>query len=134
MNDLTLELPEGYVDRSVNVLANPASQISINITRDVLPKEPLFDQIRRELGKWGKKAPRFYLISDKARQVGSLAGHEIRFQWMPQSVLLYQRQVYVPYYGKYLTITGTAPKRLAAQTDAAMDEMLGPAKFRKQGN
>ncbi|HVY45440.1 MAG TPA: DcrB-related protein, partial [Minicystis sp.] len=103
MNDMTLEIPSTYADRSVNVLANPTGTVSINIARDALPDEPLVGQIRRELTKWSKRAPRFFLLSDKPRQVGSMAGHEMRFQWMPQNVLFYQHQVYVPYYGRYLT-------------------------------
>ena len=135
VNELTLELPAGYVDRSYTLFANPSGQISINITRDDLAipaGDSLATLVAKQLKRLAKDWPRFCISDQCDREGGGRACREARIQWMPDRVLMYQHQIYVPYYDTLVTITASAAKKLAAQCDGYLNQTVDGMKFRKQ--
>jgi hypothetical protein len=135
VNELSLELPDDYSDRSYTVLTAASGDISINITRDDLkiPEgETLASVVNKQLKRLARDWPRFFIIDQRDKEVGGLACREARLQWIPERVLMYQHQIYVPYYGTLITITASAQKKHAAQCDAYLRETTDGMKFRKQ--
>jgi hypothetical protein len=133
-DEMTFEMPDGYHDRTMNTFASRSGEFVFNVTRDDLQEgESIVSKVNKAL-KVASDWPRFMIIEQKDRTVAGLRGRETRLQWMRDRVLLYQHQVYLPYYTALLTFTGSAPKRLAAQIDAHLERALKDVKFRKQAS
>lgn len=131
-DELTLAVPDGWVDRSINIFTKPSGEISVNLTRDDLKGEALGPYVARQLAAFARSWPRFLLLGQRDRMVGALAGREARLQWAPKGALLYQHQVYVPYYGTAIIVTASSTRKLSAQCDAYLERLLATIKFRRQ--
>jgi hypothetical protein len=132
VDEMSFAVPDGWIDRSVHLFSRPEGAISFNITRDDLKGEAIGPYVARQLKALAPKLPRFLVIGQRSRTVGTLQGYEARMQWAPQGSLFYQHQVYAPYYGTALIFTVTGPKQLAAQCDAHLEKSIANIKFRKQ--
>lgn len=132
VEEMTFEVPDGWIDRSIQLFSRPEGSISYNITRDDPKGQDVGPYVAKQLKALGPKLPRFLLIGQRSRAVGTLQGYEARLQWAPQGPLFYQHQVYVPYYGAVIIFTVTGPKSLAAQCDAHLEKSIANIKFRKQ--
>jgi hypothetical protein len=134
-DEIILDVPEDWVDRSINVfLSSPGDRVPFNIlvTRDVLRGEELAPFVRRQLQDLSKKLTKMIILGQRDRQIGPLAGREARLQWLQQGNLMYQHQVYVPYYGVALTITASSIAKLAVRCDEYLEQFLATLRFRKQ--
>jgi hypothetical protein len=133
-DEMTFEMPDGYQDRTMNTFASRSGELVLNLTRDDLEEGgSIASKVNKAL-KVASEWPRFMIIDQRDRTVAGLRGRETRLQWMRDKVLLYQHQVYLPYYSTLLTFTGSAPKRLAGQIDAHLERALKDVKFRKQAS
>ena len=133
VDELSFAAPDGWIDRSINLFVKPSAEISVNVTRDDLEGAALAPYVARQLKELAKKLPRFVLLGQRDRVVrGALRARGAPPVGAPKGTLLYQHQVYVPYYGTALIFTGTSPKKLAAQCDAYLDGLLATIKFRRQ--
>ena len=134
-DELTLEVPDDWVDRSINLFVSGAGSrapVSVVVTRDPLGGEELAAFVSRQLGELKKKLPKLLLLGQRDRRVGPLFGLEARLQWLHQGSLMYQHQVYVPYYGEALIFTASSAAKLAPQCDASLDQIIASIKLRKQ--
>lgn len=134
-DEITFEVPEGYVDRSMNIFVTPPSAtrsapLSIVITRDARTDEPVTEQA----GKLLKDVPKvtgFKVVGQRDREVGSLPAREARIHGVQSNVPTYSRQTFVGYYDTLLSIVVTAPRASSAQCDALTDRLLGSMRFKK---
>jgi hypothetical protein len=133
-DEVSFELPEGWVDRSVNLLAPPDQRtgFTLVLSRQALGDKELGPFVAGALQRLAKEWPRFTVLGQRDRRVGPLAGREARVRWAPKGEPYYQHQVYVPYYGTALIFTATTAFRFAAQCDALLDQALAAVKFRRQ--
>ncbi|HSN98618.1 MAG TPA: DcrB-related protein [Candidatus Nanopelagicales bacterium] len=131
-DEISFEIPDGFVDRSMTVLApegEPA--ISLVITRDPRTEEPLPEQVSKIVQAITKQIPNTKLLGQREREVGGLRGRELRATTAGK-VPTYARQVFVDYYGSLLTLTITVKRAHQAFCDRTAESILTSLKFRKR--
>jgi hypothetical protein len=133
-DEVSFELPEGWVDRSINLFVPPAnpSGFSFVMSRQELAGQGLAPFVASALATLAKEWPRFVVLGQRDRMVGPLQGREARVKWAPKGQPYYQHQVYAPYYGTALIFTATTPFRFASQCESLLDQALAAVKFRRQ--
>ncbi|MCK6589614.1 MAG: DcrB-related protein [Polyangiaceae bacterium] len=134
-DELTFEVPEGYIDRTMNIFVTPPSAtkrapLSIVITRDARTAEPVGEQAGKIM-KDVPKVPGFKVLGQRDRAVGSLPAREARIHGETSGVPTYARQTYVGYYDTLISIIVTAPRASSAQCDAVTERLLGSMRFKK---
>ncbi|EYF02666.1 DcrB-related protein [Chondromyces apiculatus] len=135
-DEVSFEVPDGYVDRSMNMFISPSQgprgqPISVVITRDPRTEETVRDQAIRLLKDVVAALPGGKLLGQRDREVGAQPAREARLQAVQQRVPTYARQTYVGHYGTLLTITVTSPRGAAQQCDAQTERLLGSMRFKK---
>src|ERR1041385_4102488 len=106
-DELSFEVPEGYVDRSMNLFLPPSglmrsSPQSLLVTRDPRTEQPLHQQVGQMLKDMETKLPHVKLLGHRERQVGALPAREARVHAVHDGTPIYQRQCFVGYYGTLL--------------------------------
>lgn len=132
-DELSFEVPDGFVDRSVTVLApegEPA--ISLVITREPRAEGPLEAQVSQATRAMVEQVPSTKVTGQREREVGGLRAREVRAQCMVNKVATYARQVFVGYYGTLLTMTLTVKRPHQALCDRAAEGILSSVRFRKR--
>jgi hypothetical protein len=133
-DEISFDAPDGWVDGSVNVLMDPrdAGGFSLAVTRQPLAGQELAPFVSKALKTLAATWPRFVVLGQRERKIGPLDGREARVKWAPKGQMLYQHQVYVPYYGKALIFTGTTQLQYATHCEAHLNRTLSNIRFRKQ--
>ena len=134
-DEITFEVPEGYVDKSMNIFVTPPSAtrsapLSIVIMRDPRTDEPVGEQASKLL----KDVPKVLgskVLGQRDRAVGSLPAREARIHGQQYNVPTYTRQILVGYYATLLSIAVTAPRAASAQCDALTERLLDSMRFKK---
>lgn len=137
VDELTFEVPDGYVDKTINVFLPPSAALkgeplNIVLTRDALPEEPLGPQVARMLKDFESKMPGAKVLGHRERSVGALPGREARVHAVHSKVPVYQRQFFVRHYGALLTFIVTSARAQSAKCDAIAERLLGSLRLRKQ--
>lgn len=132
-DEISFEVPDGYVDRSLTVLS-PAGEpaISLVITREPRTEEPLAAQVSQVVQAMVKQVPNTKVTGQREREVGGLRAREIRTTSQMGKVLTYARQTFVGYYGTLLTLTVTTKRAHQMFCDKAADSILESIQFRKR--
>lgn len=125
----SVSLPEGYVDRTVNVLlASDDISPSINISRDVLqPAETLNDYISRQLAALGQSLKGWAFKSREPALLGSdhLVGEWIRASYLRDGKRIWQSQaVFAQAEGRVLVFTLAMARKLTQQDDELLQQVL----------
>lgn len=133
-DEVSFELPEGYVDHSMNVLRPPAdvTGFSLVVTRQSLEGNEVAPFVSEILKGLGAKWPGFKILGQRERKVGPIVGREARVRWAPKGQPIYQHQVYVPYYGVALIFTASCSFRFATQCESHLNQVLATVKLRRQ--
>ena len=135
-DEISFEVPDGYIDRTVNLfMTRPDGPrtvpMSIVITRDPRTEEPVREQAMKLLKQVAAQVTNVKILGQRDRQVGALAAREARLHGMQNNVPTYTRQTYVGYYRTMLSITVTTPRGSAAQCDALTERLLDGMRFKK---
>ncbi|HKV38181.1 MAG TPA: DcrB-related protein, partial [Blastocatellia bacterium] len=133
------ELPEGWEDRTLNVLAFPRGAkkpvANVTISRQLLDAEtrlgPYIDQQLKELAK---TCPRFSLLNREETTLDGEPGEHVVFTWRAQDgVILRQEQtVLLLDAGVVLVITATAPKDKFESYAEPFRSFVGSFRLRKE--
>jgi hypothetical protein len=98
-NEFAADLPEGLLDRSVNVFSlrvDGPSDLSIVVTRDDLqPNEDLASYIDRQLATLQERLPQLRLRRREPAVISAQVGERIEITWQSPQGALTQRQIAV---------------------------------------
>ncbi|ADP09932.1 conserved uncharacterized protein [Erwinia sp. Ejp617] len=124
----SVTLPEGYSDRTVNVLLADDASPSLNISRDTLqPGEAMADYITRQLATLSASLKGWVL---KGREPAALGGEQLPGESVSASYLrdgqrIWQRQaVFTPGEGRVLVFTLAQPRKPSPQDEALLQQVL----------
>ncbi|UWS28279.1 DUF1795 domain-containing protein [Erwinia pyrifoliae] len=125
----SVTLPEGYSDRTVNVLlAGDDASPSLNISRDTLqPGEAVADYITRQLATLSASLKGWVL---KGREPAALGGEQLPGESVSASYLrdgqrIWQRQaVFALAQGRVLVFTLAQPRKPSPQDEALLQQVL----------
>lgn len=133
-DEVSFELPEGWVDRTINILAplDHPSGFTFVMSRQALAGKELAPFVAGALATLAREWPRFVVLGQRDRKVGTLQGREARVKWAPKGQPYYQHQVYASYYGTALIFTATTAFRFASQCESFLDQALAAVRFRRQ--
>jgi hypothetical protein len=116
MDEGSLELDEGWDDRTVTALTFPTGSqrpdASLSVTRD--PLRPGFQislpgYVDEQLTRLAKSCQQFRLIDRQETTIGDLPAELVEFVWKtPDGFLMHQIQAVLMLAGKVLVLTGTA--------------------------
>lgn len=137
VDELSFEVPDGYVDRSMNMFAPPAGPAKANpqnilVTREPRTEETLGQQAARLLKELATKVPGTKILGQRDRVVGALPGREARTHGVRSGVPIYQRQFFVGHYGTLLSIIVTSTRAHSAKCDAIAEQLLLSLRLRKR--
>lgn len=125
----SVALPEGYSDRTVNVLlAGDDVSPSLNISRDVLlPDETPADYITRQLDTLSQALKGWVLKGREPVQLGGgeCAGECVYASYLRDGKRIWQRQaVFALAGGRVLVFTLAQARKPAPQDDAVLQQVL----------
>ncbi|HDU5650674.1 TPA: DUF1795 domain-containing protein [Klebsiella aerogenes] len=125
----SVALPEGYADRTVNVLlAGDDVSSSINISRDALqPAEALDGYVSRQLAALGQSLKGWAFKSREPVLLGGdlLAGEWVRASYLRDGKRIWQSQaVFALADGRVLVFTLAMARKLTPQYDALLQHVL----------
>ncbi|KAA9002646.1 DUF1795 domain-containing protein [Affinibrenneria salicis] len=127
----SVALPEGYLDRTVNVFAPAAADsASFNIARDTLPPdETLSAYIDRQLSLLGKHLKGWKERSRAPAQLGqgeqALNGECVQASYLRDGQRVWQQQaVFAPGNGLILVFTQSVGRALTEQDKAQFADLL----------
>lgn len=125
----SVALPEGYVDRTVNVLlAGDEVSPSVNISRDALqPAEALDGYVSRQLEVLGQSLKGWALKSREPATLGDelAAGEWVRASYLRDGKRIWQNQaVFALAEGRVLVFTLAMARKLTPQDDALLQQVL----------
>jgi hypothetical protein len=136
LRDLTLEVPDGWQDRSITVFAvppKPGQKVTANVvlTRDTLEGDgPIRAYADQQLVALAKGVESFTLHDRKECTVGGQPAAEVLFSWKSGTEVLQQRVVFVRVGGRTLvTFTATAHKNQFADVEPAFRAILASVLF-----
>lgn len=132
-DEVVFEVPDGFVERSVNVLSsgNPQHPMSIVVNRD--PQvDSLENEVAAQVAGICQLAKDTKIRGQRAREVGNLPAREVRMNSVAAKQPLYVRQTWVSYYGTMLSFTVTSLRAQQPLCDATADRLLANVKFRKR--
>ncbi|CCG88192.1 DcrB-related protein [Erwinia piriflorinigrans] len=125
----SVTLPEGYSDRTVNVLlAGDDASPSLNISRDTLqPDEAAADYITRQLDTLSRSLKGWVLKGREPAALGEeqLPGESVFASYLRDGQRIWQRQaVFALAEGRVLVFTLAQPRKLSPQDDALLQQVL----------
>lgn len=137
VDELAFEVPDGYLDRTINIFTPPPSQmraipLGIVITREPRTDEQLEQQVSKLLKTLSAQMPGGKILGQRARTVGALSGRECRMHLMRDGVPLYQRHFLVHYYDLLLSVIVTSTRSQSARCESLMEQLLLTLRLRKR--
>ena len=131
--EITIEVPEGWEDRSVIVFTAPpkvgrAAAPNVVLTRDVLPPgQSLRTFATKELAKIAQNLKGFDLIETKERNIDNALAIEHRFSWQGQTGPVIQRLLYIEREGTVHNITVSAARADMKDADPTFERIIASA-------
>jgi hypothetical protein len=137
VDELSFDVPEGYVDESVNVfLASSPAMKSANIlvTRESRTTAPLAQQVAAILKDVQAKMPVLKVLGHRERDVNTVPAYEARAHAVSSNkVPTYQRQLYVSWYGTLLTFIVSMPRAQTRECDTLLEQVAASLRLKKKG-
>ena len=137
VDEFTFDVPDGYVDRSINIFVPPAGMMkrtpqSIIITREPRTEDTVGQQAGKLLKEFASKVPGVKLLGQRERVIGALAGREARVHATRDGVPIYQRYFFIGHYGTFLSFLMTSTRAQSAQCDGLAERVLSTVRLRKR--
>jgi hypothetical protein len=130
---MSVELPQGWLDRSISVFQSPTfadTRLGVTATREPL-KGTLEAFVENDLTVLGRQLNRFEIIAQGPVAVGSAAGIEAKVSWDHESGSIYQHFIYLRARGRCLKLTVTGVKSLQKECEAVAERLLRTARIRE---
>jgi hypothetical protein len=129
-DELRLDVPEGYEDKTVNVLfCGERGDLNVTIARERRTDAALGDQTGALLSEL-ERATGLKVTARRAGVAGHLPVEEARVQGHVDKLPVYQRQAHVDWFGTLVLVSVTAPRAARARCDALAGEILQTLRFR----
>jgi hypothetical protein len=137
VDEFSFEVPDGYVDRSMNVFLpregmTRAKTQNLVITREPRTEETVGQQASKLLKEFAAKIPGVKVLGQRDRPLGALAGREARAHAVQDGAPIYQRYFFVGHYGTLLSVIATSARAQSAQCDATVDRLLSSLRLKKR--
>lgn len=111
-NEGSLELPEGYVDQTINVFPNSSSSpadFSVVVSRDSpLAGENLQAYFERQMKQLPNTLPGLKVLRRGQITVGGEPAMEVEYTWVSKGMKMHQRQATLMAGGRILNVTASA--------------------------
>jgi hypothetical protein len=139
MDDCTLAVPAGFVDRTMNALEWPlegGDRLGLVVQRERLPPDPadpaaLDRYVAAQVKAYPAQFAGFHLERDEAADSDS--AYDLRrktFRWRHEQGVLYHHQIFVRVGASVLVLTATAKARHREAVDRLVDEALAGLRAR----
>ncbi|MDC3956783.1 DcrB-related protein [Polyangium jinanense] len=137
VDEFSFEVPDGYVDRSMNLFTPPAGLMqatrqSLLVTREPRTEETVSQQASRLVKELAAKVPGMKVLGQRDRALGALPGREARIHAVQGTVPVYQRCFFVGHYGTLLTVIATSMRSQSAQCDALVERFISSLRLKKR--
>lgn len=136
LNEGTLELPDEWVDQTMNIFPSSAStpaDFSVVITRDTpLANETLKKYFERQIKQLPDALPGFKETRRGELKVDGRDAVDIEYDWIGQGKKMHIRQVGLMLDGVVMNITATAVAPHFPKHSADFDKILQSIKFNKE--
>ena len=128
INEGTIELPDEWIDRTMNVFTPDTSENpewNIVVSRDKLDEgETLGDYLDKQLAEMPKALPRFRVQSNEEITVNDYPARKVVSTWIGEKGTLRQKQIVFVRDGKSLVFTFTVLERLNHKYDSVLDKFI----------
>ncbi|MDQ2746658.1 MAG: DUF1795 domain-containing protein [Acidobacteriota bacterium] len=128
INEGTFDLPDEWMDRSMNIFTPDASDTpewNIVVSRDKLDEgETLEDYLEKQLEEMPKALPRFQLKSNEEITVDDYPARKVISTWIGEKGTLRQKQIVLVKDGKSLVFTFTVLERLNNKYENVLDNFI----------
>ena len=128
MNDATVDLPDDWEDKSVNVFATPGSSahpVSFVVNRDRMKQgQDLADYAEQRLDELESMLKQFSLLEKRQVEIAGTTALEAEFKWRSDTGLMHQRQIFIPRGEPVMVVTITAPRELREHEREQIDAIL----------
>ncbi len=137
VDELTFEVPDGYVDRSMNLFVPPAGMMkqspqNVIVTREPRTEETVGQQASKLMKELSSKVPGVKLLGQRDRMIGALPGREARVHAVRDGVPIYQRYFFVGHYGVLLSFIVTSSRAQSAICDGIAERFMTSLRLRKR--
>jgi hypothetical protein len=133
INEGSLELPDGYVDQTINVFPNSSASpadFSIVVSRDTpLAGENLQGYFERQMKQLPNSLPGLKVVRRAQITVGDQPAFEVEYTWVSKGMKMHQRQATLMVGGRILNVTASALDNSFHKFAAQFDEILSSFKF-----
>lgn len=136
VDELSFEVPEGFIDETVNMFipGSPAMKnASIVVTREPRKDGTLGQQAASILKTVQAKAPALKVLGHREREVNSVPAYEVRAHTVANQLPMYQRQIYLSWYGTLLTFIVSTPRGSSRECDAILEQLATSLRLKKKG-
>jgi len=136
-NELTIELPQGLKDKSMNIFTlhdDGPSEFSLVISRVPLHEgQTLADYTALQVQEMQKKMPAFSLVAQSQTQVAAEQAEFLEFVWRGEAGIMHQRQFSFvpPGRGLVVLITGTCKNRFSPEWEQAFQSVIDSIKLQE---
>lgn len=130
-DELSFDLPEGFLDNSVHVFSKANEGISVTIARARSGEASIEDLATGALAQLSKVVPGLRVREQRDSEIGHLPAFEARVEGVVGKDPIYQRQAHVDWFGTHLLVSVTAAQRNVGQCNDIADAVLSSFRFRK---
>lgn len=98
MNELTLDLPDGWQDKSVHILSSPGEspEVTLVVNRDQPNAgEDLEGYVTRQIKQMTTELPGFRLLGLEEATIGGQPATHARIAWRPKQGEMFQSQMFM---------------------------------------
>lgn len=129
----SLELPDGYVDQTLNVFPNSSAvpaDFSVVVSRDApLAGENLQSYFERQMKQLPNTLPGLKVLRRGQTTVGDQPAMEVEYTWVSKGMKMHQRQATLMVGGRILNVTASAHDNAFHKFAAQFEEILGSFKL-----
>lgn len=137
VDEFSFEVPDGYVDRSMNLFLpreglTRARTQNLVITREPRTEETVAQQASKLLKEYAAKVPGVKILGQRDRPLGALPGREARAHATQEGQPVYQRYYFIGHYGMLLAVIATSARAQSAQCDGIVERFLSSLRLKKR--
>ena len=133
INEGSFELPDGYVDQTLNVFPNSSAvpaDFSVVVSRDTpLVGENLQAYFERQMKQLPSSLPGLKVLRRGELTLGGQRAMEVEYTWVSKGMKMHQRQATLLVGGTVLNVTASALDNSYQKFDAQFREILNSFRF-----